>query len=313
MSEKNPSIFQMMRAAFFSSILSPLISGSLLAAFITHRFQWWGFLLVIITGLGLHAATNIYNDIYDTLQGTDKINRFRNEFSGGSGLIIRNPQILPRMYSVAQLSLVVALFTTGLLMFVVERSLWFYLWGLYFLSAFFSKYYTAAPVKFASRGFGEIFVWFAFGPMAILIASVSQNLGLHPLIITAMPITGISTLSILLLGQLIDYPADKESGKWGVAVRLGRRPTVYIYITVQLLLMINVVILSFLLQGFGFLILICLLPYFILLPKIIRGLLPHYDQPALLQKAAGMNVQLHLQFSVLLAIGILLFKLLGKV
>jgi len=311
MNTARPSVFKMMRAPFFSSILSPLISGTLLAASINHSFHWWGFLVVTIIGLGLHSATNVYNDIYDTLQGTDKINRHRNEFSGGSGLIIQFPHILPGMYWLARLSLLVALLASMAMMLVIRRDLWIYLWGLYLFSAFFSKYYTAAPFKVASRGLGEISVWFAFGPMAILIASVSQNLGLHPLILTAMPITGISTLSILLLGQLIDYQADKESGKWGTAVRLGTRPTAYIYLIVQILLMLNVVLLAVLMKGFGFLILICLIPYILMLPKIVRIILANHDQPVSLQIAAGMNVQLHLLFSILLVIGLLLFKLFG--
>jgi 1,4-dihydroxy-2-naphthoate octaprenyltransferase len=172
--------------------------------------------MVTIMGLALHTATNVYNDIYDTRQGTDRANRHRNEFSGGSGLIIQYPHILPKMYRIARISLFIALVCTVTLMAYMDRNLWIHLWLLYILSAFFSKYYTAAPVKLASRGLGEISVWFAFGPMAILVAAVSQNIGLHPLVILAMPATGISTLSILLVGQLIDLPADKEGGKWAV-------------------------------------------------------------------------------------------------
>ena len=313
MNIKDPTIFQMMRAPFFSSILSPLISGTLLAASINHSFNWWGFLLVTIIGLGLHSATNVYNDIYDTLQGTDRINRHRNEFSGGSGLIIQFPHILPKMYWLARFSLLAAFLASVAMMLVISRELWIWIWLLYLLSAFFSKFYTAAPFKLASRGLGEISVWFAFGPMAILIGSVSQNLGPHPLILAAMPITGISTLSILLLGQLIDYQADKDSGKWGAAARLGTGPTAWIYLTVQIILILNVILLAVLLKGLGFLILICLIPYLLLLPKIARSILVDHDQPVALQKAAGMNVQLHLLFSILLVIGLLLFKLLGTI
>ena len=72
------------------------------------------------------------------------------------------------------------------------------------LSAFLSKYYTAAPIKLAYRGMGELFVWLAFGPMAILLAAVGQNVGFHTYIIAGLAVTGLSTLSILLIGQLID-------------------------------------------------------------------------------------------------------------
>lgn len=307
MNDSQPSIIQMLRAPFFSSILSPLITGSFLAASVTESLYLPGFLLVLVMGLGLHAATNVYNDIYDTKQGTDRINRYRNEFSGGSGLIIQHPQILHRMYTLARSGLIVALWASIGLTLVIDKSLWVYLWGLYLLSAFFSKYYTAAPFKLAYRGIGEIAVWFAFGPMAILVASVSQNLGLHKNILLAMPITGISTLSILLIGELIDYPADKAAGKWGIAVRLGTKNTAIIYLVVQLIPFINIIILSWHLKPAGMILLVSLVPYLFLLPKISRIVNASHDQPGDLQPAARMNVQLHLSFSVLLSLSIIFY------
>jgi len=213
MLSKKPNIFQMARAPFLSSIISPLIAGTLLSISINNSVNVLGFLFVLIMGVGLHVATNVYNDIYDTKQGTDKINVHRNEFSGGSGILLDHPDMMPNMYNLARAGLIMALIGTVALMFVVHKSLWLHLWGLYLLSAFFSKYYTAAPIKVAYRGLGEVSVWFAFGPMAILVAAVSQNLGFHPTILIGMPATGISTLSILLLGQMIDLDADKATGK----------------------------------------------------------------------------------------------------
>ena len=307
MNDSQPSIIQMLRAPFFSSILSPLITGSFLAAAVTGSLYIPGFLLVMVMGLGLHAATNVYNDIYDTKQGTDRINRHRNEFSGGSGLIIQHPQILPRMYTLARSGLIVALWAAIGLTLVIDKSLLGYLWGLYLLSAFFSKYYTAAPFKLAYRGVGEIAVWFAFGPMAILVASVSQNLGLYENILLAMPITGISTLSILLIGELIDYPADKAAGKWGIAVRLGTKNTAIIYLLVQLILILNIIILSWHLKPAGLILLTSIVPYLLLLPKIYHIVIASHDQPADLRPAAGMNVQLHLSFSVLYSISMIIY------
>ncbi|UCF63963.1 MAG: prenyltransferase [bacterium] len=307
--KENPSLAQMIRAPFFSSILAPIFAGTLLSVIITDQFNIYAFFLVTVMGLTLHTATNVYNDIYDTLQGTDKINRHRNEFSGGSGLIIQFPHILPKMYRIARISLVVALLCTIGLMFLVKKALWPTLWGLYVLSAFFSKYYTAAPVKLASRGWGEISVWFAFGPMAILVAAVSQNVGFHPIILLAMPLTGISTLSILLVGQLIDLPADKEAGKWGVAVRRGSRFTAALYTLVQIILILNVVVLAWQLGGTGWIILICLLPYLLFFPKVVHAIFRKHDNPAALRNAAGLNVQIHMVFSLQLVVGLALVLL----
>lgn len=311
MSSEKPSIARMARAPFLSSILSPLIAGTLLAITINNSVNILGFLFVLIMGIGLHVATNVYNDIYDTLQGTDKINVHRNEFSGGSGVLLDHPEMMPDMYNLARAGLLMALAGTVALMFVVDKSFWIHLWVLYLMSAFFSKFYTAAPLKVAYRGLGEISVWFAFGPMAILVAAISQNVGLHPVILTAMPATGISTLSILLLGQMIDLDADKTTGKWGVAARLGTKATSYVYLLVQIVLMVDIVVLSQVLNPRGWAILMGLIPYILILPGVWKIMIHNHDNPEALKPAAKMNVQLHLLFSILFSLGIGIYLILG--
>jgi len=302
----NPGFLKMVRAPFLSSIITPLIIGTLLAIYVSEIFYVFNFFIVFIMGICLHIATNVYNDIYDTLQGTDKVNINRNEYSGGSGVLVDYPHLLPVMYRIARFSLGGALITSIVLLFRIHETLRIYLILLFFLSVFFSKYYTAAPIKLAYRGLGEFFVWLAFGPMAILVAAVSQNVGFHKLIIMAMPISGISTLSILLIGQMIDLDADKLTGKWGVAVRLGNKTTSYIYLFVQIFLCINMVILALLFLHNGWLLLLSLIPYVFLVPKIFIILIHNYLHPELLKKAAQLNVFLHLAFSLLFILSLVL-------
>jgi len=306
MDSGRPGFLKMIRAPFLSSIVTPLIAGTLLACYLTGVIDVFNLFIVLSMGICLHIATNVYNDIYDTLQGTDKVNIHRNEFSGGSGVLVDYPDLLPVMYRIARFSLIGALMATIVLLFRIKASLQIYLVTLFLLSVFFSKYYTAAPVKLAYRGLGEFFVWLSFGPMAILDAAVSQNVGLHRIIIAAMPVSGISTLSILLIGQMIDLEADKATGKWGVAVRLGNRTTSYIYLFVQLFLCINIIILALLFLRNGWLVLISLIPYILLLPKIFYILINNYRQSELLKQAAKLNVLLHLTFSLLFILGLIL-------
>lgn len=306
MKKKDPSILQMIRAPFLSSIIAPIVTGSLLAASINGRLEWVEFILVLITGLGLHIATNVYNDIYDTLQGTDKVNVHRNEFSGGSGVLLDNPALMNKMYRLARSGLIIALLSTAGLTFFIERELWIVLWGLYLLSAFFSKYYTAAPVKLAYRGLGEFSVWFAFGPMAIAIASISQNLFPSAEIMWLMPVSGFSTLSILLVGQLIDLDADKKGGKHGVASRLGTLPTAVIYVFVQLAIVALVTVMALSFAGPSIWLLLAIIPYILFFPRSLTMILKHHGDPAELKKVAKMTVQIHLLFSLLLIIGFII-------
>jgi hypothetical protein len=93
MKSNEPGFFRIIRAPFLSSILAPLFFGTLLAVSIQAEFSVIGFVLLLVLGSGLHSATNVYNDIYDTLQGTDTVNRHRNEFSGGSGILVTHPHL----------------------------------------------------------------------------------------------------------------------------------------------------------------------------------------------------------------------------
>jgi 1,4-dihydroxy-2-naphthoate octaprenyltransferase len=303
MNSNNPSIAQMIRAPFLSSIIAPLITGSLLAAAITGSLGVPAFILVLITGLGLHIATNVYNDIYDTIQGTDKVNVHRNEYSGGSGVLLDRPELMKKMYALARSGLIIALITTAALLIFVNRSLWVYLGGLYLLSAFFSKFYTAAPIKLAYRGMGEFSVWFAFGPMAVAIAAVSQNIFPDWRIFLLMPVSGISTLTILLVGQLIDLDADIKGGKHGVASRMGTRFTAILYIAIQIILIVDVAVMALLFPGRSWLLLISLLPYILFFPKTAASIIKCHDDPDQLKAVAKSTVQIHLLFSILLIVG----------
>ncbi len=304
---EKPGIAKMVRAQFLTSIIAPLVAGSLLANSLTDQFLFVNFLIVIIIGIGLHVATNVYNDIYDTIQGTDKVNVHRNEASGGSGVLLDHPELMGKMYFLARAGLVIALAGTIALTFFIERELWPHLWGLFLLSAFFSKYYTAPPFKLAYRGWGEFSVWFAFGPMAILIAAVGQNIAFHPMILLLMPATGLSTSSILLAGQLIDLDADRKGGKHGVASRLGTRFTSLLYIFFQLAIVANVVAMAIWFPGTTWPLLLALIPYILIFPKAAQIVLTHHADAEKMKQGAKLTVLIHVAFSLFLIIGMAIY------
>jgi 1,4-dihydroxy-2-naphthoate octaprenyltransferase len=305
--KNEPGIGKMIRAPFLSSIIAPIILGTLLAVYLNGTLNVLNFLIVLVIGVGLHVATNVYNDIYDTIQGTDKVNVHRNESSGGSGVLLNHPELMGKMYLLARIGLIVALVGTIALTLLIDKVLWPYLWGLYLLSAFFSKYYTAPPFKLAYRGWGEISVWLAFGPMAILIAIVSQNLGLQHLVWLLMPATGLSTSSILLAGQMIDLEADRAGGKHGVASRMGTRFTSVLYLLVQTGIIANVILLFIYFPGNSWLFLMALIPYILIFPKAAGIIYKNHNNPDLIKQGAKLTVLIHLAFSFLLIIGFVIY------
>ncbi len=304
MTIEKPSIFKMIRAPFLTSVIAPLAAGTLLCVKITSLINIPGFIIVLISGLFIHIATNVYNDIYDTLQGTDSVNAERNEFSGGSGVLQSHPELLGRMYMIARISLAAALCLNILLMFFIQQELWPLLWIIFGISVFFSKYYTAAPVKLAYRGMGEISVWLAFGPMAILMAALGQNLPLNNELLILMPVCGLSTLSILLIGQMIDLEADRSAGKHGVASRLGTGITSFLYIAVQCAIIINITALYIFTSVSAWYLLLPLIPYLLIFPGAAINVIKNHSNPDELKKAAGATVKIHVLFSALLITGL---------
>ena len=297
----------MVRAQFLTSIIAPIVAGTLLSVHINSSFYIINFIIVMLIGVGMHVATNVYNDIYDTIQGTDKVNVHRNEASGGSGVLIDHPELMGKMYFLARSGLIIALAGTIALTPLITRDLWPLLWGLFLLSAFFSKFYTAPPLKLSYRGWGEFSVWLAFGPMAILIASVGQNIGFHPLVLLLMPATGLSTLSILLAGQLIDLDADRDGGKHGVASRMGTRFTAILYLLFQLAIIANVIAIFIYYPGNTWPLLMTIIPYILIFPKAVSIIVKHHYNANRIKEGAKLTVFIHVSFSFLLIVGFIIY------
>lgn len=305
MKDRDPSILQMVRAQFLIGIVIPLTIGTLTAIAVSGVFHVAGFLLVLVVGLGLHVSTDVYNDIYDTRQGADtKGSSTRNYYSGGSGILAENPYLMKRMYMFARLGLLFSFLGMIGLLFVIDRGLWVYVIFIYLVSAFLSKYYTAAPVKLGYHGFGEFLVWLSFGPLAITLASLSQNLVPSGVFYAIMPITGFTTLTVLWSGQLVDLPNDIAAGKRGMVARIGSRNATYGYMIIQSLLILNTLIVAVFVVHNGWLLIFSLIPFLIFLPKIWIVLHRYHADIEKLVPLTNLNSTLYASFSFLFILGL---------
>jgi len=303
--DQEPSIVQMVRAQFLIGIIIPLVIGTLAAVIEFGTIHLAGFLLVLVVGLGLHISTDVYNDIYDTKQGADaNIHETRNYFSGGSGILIAKPHLIKRMFLLARLGLIISFLGMVGLFFYISETLWVYAFAIYLLSAFLSKYYTAAPVKLGYRGVGEIFIWLSFGPLALALAALSQNMTPTVLFYSIMPITGWTTITVQWSGQLVDLPSDIAAGKRGMVARIGSRNATYGYMIIQSLLILNTVIVALFMVRHGWLVLFSLIPFLILLPKIWRLLRCYHAETEKLVSLTKLNSTLYGSFSLLFILGL---------
>lgn len=304
--KEEPNILQMTRAQFLIGILFPLFAGTMIAVSVSNSFSLTGFLLVLIIGIGIHIATNVYNDIYDAIQGADKKeSKTRNYYSGGSGILLKFPHLIGKMFMLARFGLVLSLIATIGLLFIINQSLWPLLLVVTITLAFLSKYYTAPPFKLGYRGIGEIVVWSGFGPLAITLAAISQNLGFHFTLIAVMPATGFSTLSILWIGQMLDIKNDITAGKIGLVARLGLKRAYQGYVIIIFLLIINILAISFFVLQPGWPVLLSLLPFFIT-PIIWMRLSKFHNNPVKLMSISTLNSLQYLLFSIMFIVGIYL-------
>ena len=122
-----------------------------------------------------------------------------------------------------------------------------------------------------------------------------------------MPVSGLSTLSILLVGQLIDLDADIKGGKHGVASRLGTKTTALIYVLVQVGIVVNIIGMFIFFEGKTLPLLMSLIPYILIFPSAAVRIIKDHGNPDKLKKVAKMTVQVHLLFSILLIVGFIIY------
>ncbi len=301
--EDRPSFLEMIRAEFLFAIVVPLVSGTLISVSISGSFNTAGFLLVFVTGISLHISTNVYNDIYDTKQGADSCESKKSEYSGGSGIMIERPELMSRMFLIARSGIVVGVISTISLMFFIDKRLWIPLWIVIGTCIFLSKYYTAEPVKFAYRGLGELVVVIGFGPLAVTLAGLGQNLGLHPVLLSISPVTGLGTLFIVWMGEMVDLPTDVKGEKIGLVARIGFERARYGLVAIHSLALLNVVTVAYIILNPGWPLLITLVPFVLLMPKVWKRMksMDGYGQEV--KEVSSLNFKLYALFSLFLMLG----------
>lgn len=256
-------------------------------------------LLTIIGAVLFHAAANVLNDYYDSLNGTDDNNSGRvYPFTGGSRFI-QNGVLSRAQTARFGCYLLLAGIVTGLVLLEHSGT------GLFWLGlagTLIAWAYSAPPLSLNSRGLGELCIATAFGLLIIVGADYVQREGfaLFPLLV-AIPY-GLLVSSLLYINQFPDRVADARAGKHHLVVRLGARRARWGYLL--LVLAANGYLLTMVTAGY--------FSVWLLLPLLVAPaalaaallLLRHAAKPSRLVAAIRLTIASVLAHGLLLAAGL---------
>jgi len=278
----------------FTMSLISVSAGTLLAG--EEGPILWGWYGLVSFGIVcFHAAANVYNDYFDTRYHVDQPDSPTARY--------RPQPILAGLLTPAQL-LAEAIILTGITLLVglilsFGRSMLVFWIGLIgFLACLF---YTAAPVNYKYRAWGELSVFLMWGPLMFegAYAVQRQTFSLKALAIS-IPF-GILVGMVLLANNLRDIAYDSRQGIKTVGILLGRRRSFLLYagfILASYLYVIGMIVAG-ILSPWGLLVLLSL-------PKTFHVLKSFMEK--IPEAADAITAQLNTIFGLFLIVALILNK-----
>jgi len=296
----------------------PFTSASLLPIFVVASyFAYSGENLInipslILCSLGIlfaHIGTNMYNDFFDNLDGTDEENNeYFQQLSGGSRAIELGLITLEKTKNYALIFIIISLIMG---VFILLKTPTFNVIGISIISAiglFLGYFYTAPPLRLVSRkGLGELSIFLAFGPLLTLgtgFAILNGDMSFEYItncILLGLPI-GLLTTNILLINQFPDMISDAKTNKNHLVVVFGKKKSRSIYATILLATFLSSLVISIKLK------LLVLIPTFIVLifgGFITNFIYKNYNKRKLI-KANWNTIILHALYCISLIITLII-------
>jgi 1,4-dihydroxy-2-naphthoate octaprenyltransferase len=219
--------FLAVRPMFLTASILPVLLGTAVGVSSGGQFDVSVFILALFSVMLAHAGINVLNDVYDDLNGTDRVNDERiSPFTGGSRFIQDAVLSQQQMRRWGQLLLA----TSALLGLILVIHKGFFVLVLGVAGLLMGVAYSAPPLALASRGLGELAVGVGFGVLPVVGAAWLQaGFFSWEALIISVPVS-IWVANILLVNEVPDYTADGKAGKNTLVVRFGFRWTAVVYI-----------------------------------------------------------------------------------
>jgi 1,4-dihydroxy-2-naphthoate octaprenyltransferase len=222
-------VFVMSRPPFHIVGILPFVLGTVLANRLTGIFNLPVFLLSLFAVILVMLLTYYNGEYYDIKEDVLAAKMGKNTFSGGSQVIAQN--MLPRKYAKigSYISLAISVCLGLLLQFYFKTGIWTIPLGV--IGIFLGYFYSNPPIRWVSRGIGELFIGFAYGWLTVSTAFYIQA-GHFSAVANwiSIPIA-LSIFNVILINEFPDYSADSLAGKRNIVVRMGKEKSAIIYIS----------------------------------------------------------------------------------
>lgn len=214
------------RAPFVTASIIPVLVGTSAGFAAAGSLNVVLFVLALFAIICLQLGANLANEYFDHLSGNDRLNKNRNPFSGGSGLI-QQGLTSPRAVLIAAWLAFALTATAGMAMLLITKSAFILALGL--IGIFGGYFYTASPLRLGYRGAGEVMIAFLCGLLPVYGAYFLQTGAIDIVPLAPALIVSLLIFLIILINEFPDRQADAAVNKRTLVVLFGPRSAAWIY------------------------------------------------------------------------------------
>ena len=186
-----------------------------------HRFQWIPALLCIAFALLAQIVSNMANEYFDYLKGTDKPGRV------GPRRGVTEGDIKPTTLRNATFGLLILAGVVGCCL-IPYGGWWLLPTGI--VIALAALAYSAGPYPLSYHGLGELMVFIFFGVVPVNLTYYVMALRFDPLVLLFSITIGLMGVNVLLVNNYRDVEDDRIAGKKTQTVMRGRPATAFAYL-----------------------------------------------------------------------------------
>ncbi|PKL81239.1 MAG: 1,4-dihydroxy-2-naphthoate octaprenyltransferase [Ignavibacteriae bacterium HGW-Ignavibacteriae-4] len=294
-------MMQAVRPFSFSASVVPVLVGAMFAlAYFEGEILWYLFPVILIASILLHAGTNLVSEYFDLKKGVDKKETF------GSSKVLVEELLSPKTVLRAGYISFALGFLLGMILVYVHGLPILYL-GLIGIAG--GIFYTGKPIGYKYIAMGDILVFFLMGPFMVVGTFFSLT-GVFDwnVAIVSLPI-GFLVTAILNANNIRDIKHDTEAKVKTFATILGINAAKkeYYFLVFGAYLSVIIMVLTGLLHFWTLLIIISL-------PVALKNIkdisIAEVNNPEAVAMMDIRTAQLHMQFGLLLTIGLVLTAIL---